>query len=488
MIVDYCKSLGKESWENVRDLARREGVLNPKNRDSKMSLCAALSTKLVLGLLEDEIKVDEMNDELKDMSFTFEPMNEAVVTMPENPEDSNVHTYQKDSIEKWIKEQREKGRTPTDPTSGIPIQSKTLPNWVVRKLVEKHFEEFGSRPLETISFDAFVQALKDGDVEMVQRAVSSSSVDVNARVQELDNQTPLIYASRTNYIEIVKELLKAPRIDVNKTDKYGLTALFWAARKGNVYVMDELLKAPGMDVNMDVEGSTVLVEVAGDRNIVSVNVIKTLLKAPGIDVNKANRQNQTPLYNAVLGAKYEFVEELLKAPGIDVNKAGYQERTPLWQAATLGLLGIVKLLLQVPGIDVNKANQEEDTPLNTAAIKNDNEIVEELLDVPGIDVNKANAANWTPLHSAVYNDNVSMVRELLKVRGIDVNAVNHQGHSALMQAVLQSGQPGANLIIRELLKKKRIDVNYRNEKGKTALGLATDPDMIRMLKKKGAKK
>ena len=56
-------------------------------------------------------------------------------------------------------------------------------------------------------------------------------------------------AAREGHTEVVRALLAAPGIDVNKADDNGWTAVMVAAREGHTEVVRALLAAPGIDVN-----------------------------------------------------------------------------------------------------------------------------------------------------------------------------------------------------------------------------------------------
>lgn len=60
LVRQYCTALGQENFQNVLNLARELGVLTPVNRRRKRLMCMQLATKVVLDLLEDTIRVDDV--------------------------------------------------------------------------------------------------------------------------------------------------------------------------------------------------------------------------------------------------------------------------------------------------------------------------------------------------------------------------------------------------------------------------------------------
>jgi ankyrin repeat protein len=65
-----------------------------------------------------------------------------------------------------------------------------------------------------------------------------AKADVNKADE--DSETPLYWAARGGYTEIVKMLIEA-KVDVNKANKHGRTPLYWAAKKEHLDIMTLLL-------------------------------------------------------------------------------------------------------------------------------------------------------------------------------------------------------------------------------------------------------
>lgn len=174
------------------------------------------------------------------------------------------------------------------------------------------------------------------------------------------------------------------------------------------------------------------------------------------------RQGQSVLSIAVHGNP-EIVETLLKN-GADVNRAFVAElgndktvswsSTPLEIAVSNDYVSVIEVLL-ANGADIEKASQDE--PLLFAA--NDKETI-----------------------------------EVLVKHEIDINKPDKNGTTALMKAVEQGyyGKERRQFDKVKSLIKYGANVNYRNKSNDfTALKMATDmndKEMIKLLKKSGAKK
>lgn len=81
----------------------------------------------------------------------------------------------------------------------------------------------------------------------------------SVNIQTDDGRNALMLASQDSNLEIVKELLKDPKIDVNVLDVFNNTALIWASYKGELEIVKELLKDPKIDISVvDSDGKTAL--------------------------------------------------------------------------------------------------------------------------------------------------------------------------------------------------------------------------------------
>ena len=90
-----------------------------------------------------------------------------------------------------------------------------------------------------------------------------------------NGKTALMYAGRAGHANIVQVLIEAGA-RVNDVDDYGWSALRDAANWGNIAVVEQLLRAPEIDVNTtDKQGATALIRAAKRGHW---NVIRRLLQ------------------------------------------------------------------------------------------------------------------------------------------------------------------------------------------------------------------
>jgi len=140
---------------------------------------------------------------------------------------------------------------------------------------------------------SLVDAIGDFDVDRVKQILANLNTDIN-RIER--GGTPIVWAvtavdkfadnndDRNKAIEILKEILKHPKLDVNKKSYEG-TALHRAD---------------------------------------SEDTIKLLLAHPKINVNITNNSHDTPLHKSIQHSNYGVTKTLLADPRIDVTiRNGY---------------------------------------------------------------------------------------------------------------------------------------------------------------------
>jgi len=152
------------------------------------------------------------------------------------------------------------------------------------------------------------QACTDGDFDTMKELVDDPAVQINwAGEDRLD--TSLHRACRFGRTKVAKELLRNPRIEVNKLNTFGCTPFFIACQ----------------------EGSTAIVEM--------------LLGDSRVDVRWPHLDGHEPFFKACSTGQKEIVSLLLADPRIDPNKPWTEQRTPLWQATQNGHLSALQHLL-----------------------------------------------------------------------------------------------------------------------------------------------
>ena len=300
-----------------------------------------------------------------------------------------------------------------------------------------------------------LMAAQNGHAEVVKELINADGIEVN-KENKTNGTFPLLMAALNGHAEVVKELINADGIEVNKVDSIDRTfPLLMAAQNGHAEVVKELINADGIEVNKAHENGAFPLLMAAQNG--HAEVVKELINADGIEVNKENKTSGTfPLLMAAQNGHAEVVKELINADGIEVNKENKTNGTfPLLMAALNGHIEVVKELINADGIEVNKENKTSGTfPLLMAAQNGHIEVVKELINADGIEVNKAHENGIFPLLMAALNGHA--VKELINADGIEVNKENKTNGTF---PLLMAAQNGHIEVVKELINADGIEVN-----------------------------
>ena len=107
------------------------------------------------------------------------------------------------------------------------------------------------------------QAVKDGDNDGVEAALREGA-DPNCQTKDWNKTRPVILAASAGHLDIIRTLLTKESLNPNLTDElFGNTALIDASYAGNNEVVEELVRDPRTEVNFRTErsGLTALMQV-----------------------------------------------------------------------------------------------------------------------------------------------------------------------------------------------------------------------------------
>lgn len=334
------------------------------------------------------------------------------------------------------------------------------------------------------------------------RAALQNGADVNATY---NGETMLLRAIRESNAEIIRMLLAAPGIDVNKRGTYRNDMGFWtrtplilAAGMGKADVVRQLLKmgaAPNArdasDNTPEARGSTALIKAAqGDQ----AEVIRILLtEAKGIDTNVKNRDGMPALWFVVEAEDVASVK-LLREHGASANIANNEGRSVLLNTFRHKSYAVVDYLV-AQGADINRIDNRGLTPLDAAILSlksSDSRTVYRFIEhfltfKPNLDLQKSLAGGLggePALHLAAQFGHADMVALLLD-HGANVNLKSlTRGATALHYAVYANQPEVAKVLVAH-----KANLELTEMSGATALQMATQlrrPDLVRILTDAGA--
>ena len=168
---------------------------------------------------------------------------------------------------------------------------------------------------------SLIHATKEGDLHAVKKLVEVLHVDPHTSRDE-DNSTPLHWASRRGFLNVVKYLVEERHCDVECRNKDGDTPLHAAALAGKLDIVQYLISDRGCDpMSKGQYGGTPLHCACQSGR---VDVVSYLMEdSPKVDSLCRNENNDTPLhvasFNGHLPVVKLLVEDYLCDPSVTVE-------------------------------------------------------------------------------------------------------------------------------------------------------------------------
>ena len=187
------------------------------------------------------------------------------------------------------------------------------------------------------------QAATDGNLEVVRELARDAAVNVNWIGPEKDD-APLHRACRFRRLEVFKELVANPRVDVTQVNVFGGTAMTISSFVGDLKMVAQLLADPCIDPNRTTsDGASPLLFAAWQGHL---EVVSLLLADGRSDPNICMQDGPTPLGMACQDGRVAVVALLLTDERVDPNKKSKNDQSsPLWFASQNGFLHLVQLML-----------------------------------------------------------------------------------------------------------------------------------------------
>lgn len=322
-------------------------------------------------------------------------------------------------------------------------------------------------------------AARGGHDEAVKLYLADPRVDPRRR--DKDGYTALFLAARKSQVETVNLLLSDERVDPSVANN-GYTPLMCVAANNldSSDVLRLLLADPRVEVNRSMDyGLTALHRAADEGNTQHVR----LLLDAGADVNARNDVTTTPLHDWALArrGKADTLALLLAAPGIDVNAAGDSGRTALMITVVTENARMLSLLLRDERVNVNATDHEGMTALMLAArpVRND-ACVRILLARDDIVVEPGAENRHFLLHLGIADGSYATVGALLGDERVRTRYKDESGLTPFLYAVACGYADTARM----LYESGRCSVDDCDEQGRNAWELAGEDgyeDVMSML-------
>ena len=254
--------------------------------------------------------------------------------------------------------------------------------------------------------------------------------------------------------DMVKYLLKHPKIDVNKEDGGGFTPLLLAAKRGNLNIFKSVFNAQNVLKNAATrQGENALMCAAKAGHL---EIVKFILEEGGQDLGWKNEYGYTAVGLAAGGGYTDVVKELTntaeKRNFVQINaKAKDTKKTLLSIACNTGNLALVQYILSTKWqeeVNVNARDSNHKTALMLASAYGYRTIVEELCK-RGADVTLVEKeSRYNSLMLACVHGHHETVEILLQQTKTDITATDHFGRNALHLSV-QKHRPECARVIGE---------------------------------------
>ena len=243
-----------------------------------------------------------------------------------------------------------------------------------------------------------------GHTETVRYLVGLPQVDLSHKEEE--GYTSLLAAVEKPGADVVEVLIDAGSdVEAKLGERGERSPLLLASEFGNLRVVEVLLKA-GADVCVtDNKGDTCLTLATHHGH---TETVRTLLCMPGVDVYKSNNRGNTSLH---LAPDHSAVVQLLIDAGADVEAKNSFGNTPLHWACQVGELDSAQMLVKA-GADVCAVDDESTTCLILAAQHGHTATVRYLVGLNN--VNHRDYRGHTALHHARQKQHTGVVQVLLK--------------------------------------------------------------------------
>lgn len=195
--------------------------------------------------------------------------------------------------------------------------------------------------VDDMNCTALIWATWGGYAQIVRQLARDIRVDVNH--QDNTGRTAISHAAGEGQVEALRVLLKQPRVDVNLQDKKGLSPLLWAVRRGQTEIVRLLSKNTNVRKEItDIDDRGAISWACGQGH---VEVLRMLIKLGCPGINDTDIDGWKPLAWAIQNDAPELIETLLLFGKVDLEERDFNGKTALWWAVDYGHIRNVRALL-----------------------------------------------------------------------------------------------------------------------------------------------
>uniref|UniRef100_A0A1X7TP59 Death domain-containing protein n=1 Tax=Amphimedon queenslandica TaxID=400682 RepID=A0A1X7TP59_AMPQE len=246
------------------------------------------------------------------------------------------------------------------------IKSSSLGRELIRSI------ESYTKPEERNNRTPLFNAVRSGNIGAVYILLTNGA---RADIVYKDGETLLHYASESGKVEMLELFIRRGDYDVNVSDKRKRTPLFNAVKSGSIEAVDILL-TNGAKTDVVSNDGVTLLHCAGESG--KVEMLEFWIRRGDYDVNVKDKNNRTPLFNAVTSGSVEAVEILLDN-GANTDVVDKDSKSLLHYAGESGEIEMLEFWIRREDYDLNVKDKRKRTPLFNAVKKGSIEAVDILL-------------------------------------------------------------------------------------------------------------
>mmetsp|Transcript_21977 Transcript_21977/g.51101 ORF Transcript_21977/g.51101 Transcript_21977/m.51101 type:complete len:350 (-) Transcript_21977:1318-2367(-) len=223
--------------------------------------------------------------------------------------------------------------------------------------------------------------------------------------------------------------------------------LLRSSEKGDLAGAETALQN-GADLHASDDGQNTCLHLASYRG--HSKLVGWLLSS-GADATRGNENQDLPLHLAALANRLPVVQILLSPSAqskSNLEAADAQGYRPLHYACGEGHTEVAEYLVKEAGAKTESRNMDGLTPLMCSVQQGHRAIAKMLLEFEPACIDQVNNCNDTSLHYAMISDAGIPMIELLLRSGADPDKKNAEGHTPLVEAVIEKKTESAEFLTR----------------------------------------
>lgn len=302
-------------------------------------------------------------------------------------------------------------------------------------------------------------AISYENLDLVKELLAHPNIDVNA--EDYQGNSPLHYqVSSGSFLTLISDR----RVDVGKLNRIGVTPFAAYAFWGDKTSFRCFVERPDFTFGSHIGVPSPLV-CAAEQNWRDIT-LQLIMKVPDANMHQG-LDGKTIVHWAVMNEWDDVLQAALTIADAKVNARDHSGKTGLHYAAQLGLFKTVRQLLRY-GASARTQDVFGRTAVHTAAIEGCADVMRPLILESDLDPDDADEQKRSLIHWAASCDWGYLMKTVLEIPAIDPKKRDHHGRTASHIAAL-CGCPN---VLRALIDYDNFDASETDGFGNTSLHLA----------------